>query len=397
MLRGRGVRESAYRKMRRFNGQPGFDSGEFLSADIGRRSFLMRLAALPLVVKSGAGLSASGLAQELPTFSPNTPYSRAFNFASLKGWLTPSLQFFLRSHFGVPAASPRAVTISGAVEHERSFGVEELSRMPGQEQVVTLECAGNGVGMGMVSNASWTGVSLNKLLRAAGVRAGAVEVVLIGADGGVEREQGDLKIDAYARGIPINKALDPNTLLAWKMNGEALPPAHGGPVRAIVPGWYGMDSVKWLKQIVVSREPFSGFYQTRRYYEMRRAGNGVVRAEIEALRVKSQIARPVRGEILHIEPVSLTGAAWSGEAEIESVRLSFDGGRTWNEAKLGAEHAPFAWRLWSYDWTPPAKGRYELAVIARDTRGREQPLERDPHILTPYADNAVERRVLEVR
>ena len=237
--------------MRRFNDQPGFDSGQFQPVNVGRRSFLVRMAGLPLIIKSGMGLTPSGLAQELPTFSPNTPYSRAFNFASLKGWLTPNPQFFLRSHFGVPridASAAWAITITGSVERQRSFGIDDLLKMPEQEQVVTLECAGNGVGMGMVSNARWAGVSLSALLAVAGVSADATEVTLVGADGGVEREQGNLKVDAYARSIPIKKALDPNTLVVWKMNGEALPPAHGGPARAIVPGWYGMDSVKWLNR-----------------------------------------------------------------------------------------------------------------------------------------------------
>jgi DMSO/TMAO reductase YedYZ molybdopterin-dependent catalytic subunit len=384
--------------MKRFDRQPGFNSGQFQLANIDRRSFLVQLAGLPMAIKSGASFLPSGLAQELPTFSPNTPYSRAFNFASLRAWLTPNQQFFLRSHFGVPRfdGSPWAVTITGLVEHERSFSVEDLLRIPAQEEVVTLECAGNGVGMGMISNARWTGVSLGRLLKAAGVRADATEVVLVGADGGIEREQGNLRIDSYARSIPISKALDPNTLVVYKMNAEELPPVHGGPLRAIVPGWFGMDSVKWLKQIIVSKEPFTGFYQAQRYYEARRAGGRIELGKIEALRVKSQIARPVKGEILHVEQVTFIGAAWSGDAEVKSVQLSFDGGRTWHEAQLGAERAPFAWRLWSYDWSPPMRGRYELAVSARDTRGREQPIERDPMILTPYANNAVERRILDV-
>ncbi|HVF89252.1 MAG TPA: sulfite oxidase [Blastocatellia bacterium] len=385
--------------MRWLDHQFDFDPGRFHGASVGRRRFLARLAGLPLALGSGSYLARSVPAQELPTFSPNSPYSRAFNFASLAGWLTPNSQFFLRSHFGAPRfdGEPWTITVSGAVERERIFRIEDLLRMPPREEVVTLECAGNGVGMGMVSNARWAGVALGTLLKAAGLKPGATEVVLVGADGGAEREEGNLQIDSYARSIPVSKALDPGTLLAYKMNGEVLPPAHGGPVRALVSGWYGMDSVKWLKRIVVGREPFAGFYQTRRYYEARRAGGGVERARIDALKVKSQIARPVKGEVLHVEPVTYKGAAWSGGAEIDRVELSFDGGRTWREAGLGAERAPFAWRLWAYEWTPPATGRYDLMVRARDTLGRQQPLERDPLILTPYTDNRIERRLLDVR
>src|SRR5262249_19744312 len=155
-------------------------------------------------------------------------------------------------------------------------------------------------------------------------------------------------------------------------------------------------SVKWLRQIVVARERFTGFYQTRRYYEARQTGSSVEQGPLHAMRVKSQIARPLRGEVLRGGPIRIQGAAWSGEAQIARVELSFDGGGTWVTARLAAESAPNAWRLWSYDWNPARDGRYEIMVRARDTSGAEQPLERDPRIVTPYANNWVERRVVEI-
>ncbi|HEX8088154.1 MAG TPA: molybdopterin-dependent oxidoreductase, partial [Blastocatellia bacterium] len=207
-------------------------------AGASRRDFLSLIIAAPVALVTSQGRSPA-LAQRPPVTSPDSPYSRAFDFASLDGWITPNPEFFVRSHFGIPklAASSWEVSVSGAVERPRTFTFDDLMKLPAQEEVVTLECAGNLVGWGGVSNARWAGASLCALLKAAGVRADAGEVILVGADGGAEREAGGVQIDAYARSIPLAKALDSATLLAFKMNGEALPPAHGGPLRAIIPGW----------------------------------------------------------------------------------------------------------------------------------------------------------------
>jgi DMSO/TMAO reductase YedYZ molybdopterin-dependent catalytic subunit len=361
-----------------------------------RRRFLAKLAAMPFAV--GIGRPAL-LAQQPPITSPNAPNSRAFNFAALKDWITANEDFFVRSHFGIPKIdrSPWVLKITGAVERERGFTMDELLKLPTQEQVVTLECAGNLVGWGGVSNARWVGVRLGDLLKAAGVSPGTKEVVLIGADGGPEREAGGITVDAFARSIPVDKAMDANTLIAYRMNGEPLPALHGGPLRAIVPGWYGMDSVKWINQIVVAREPFAGFYQTRRYYEARNILGRQVRGPLGAMRLKSQIARPISGFVLPVAATTISGAAWCGDAEIARVEVSLNGGRSWNEARLGVDRAPFAWRLWSYDWKPQTAGSYEISARAYDTRGRAQPLVRDPVILTPYANNEADRRVIEIR
>jgi DMSO/TMAO reductase YedYZ molybdopterin-dependent catalytic subunit len=364
-----------------------------------RRDFLARAVTLPAALAL-AGRSAAGHTFQDPIISStHSPNSRAFDFSTLSRWITSNEEFFIRSHFGVPAVdqSAWAVTIDGEVRERRTLTMVDITKLPATEMVVTLECAGNLVGWGGVSNARWEGVRLKTLLEAAGVKSGAVEVVLAGADGGAEREAGGIRIDAYARSIPVAKAMDGDTLLAYRMNGEPLPAPHGGPLRAVVPGWYGMDSVKWLKRISVVGEPFKGFYQSERYYEARRGASGVERGPLGPMRVKSQIARPLRRVPLKVEPTTIFGAAWSGAAEVERVLLSFDGGRSWREARLGAERAPYAWRLWSYEWTPPALGHYEIIARARDLGGREQPFVRDPLILTPYANNWVDRRSIDVR
>src|SRR5215216_2222983 len=170
-----------------------------------RRGFISFMMAAPLSLVSGVGA-----AQQPPITSPDSPYSRAFNFASLDGWITPNSEFFVRSHFGIPKLdrSPWTVSIAGAVERTRTLTMDDLMKLPAQEQVVTLECAGNLVGWGGVSNARWTGVPLGALLKAAGVRPDAKEIILVGADGGPEREAGGIQVDQYARSISLAKALD---------------------------------------------------------------------------------------------------------------------------------------------------------------------------------------------
>jgi DMSO/TMAO reductase YedYZ molybdopterin-dependent catalytic subunit len=366
---------------------------------VGRRDFIGGISRMAAGLAVSQGFAARVLlAQQPPITTPNAPFSRAFDFAALKDWITPNNEFFVRSHFGVPRVEPArwSVTISGVDGRSRVFPMDELTHLPAVEQIVTLECAGNPVGWGGVSNARWVGVRLGLLLQGINL-SGAVEVLLLGADGGSEREAGGISIDAYARSIPLAKALDSNTIVAYRMNGEVLPETHGGPLRAIVPGWYAMDSVKWVNRIIVSREPFKGFYQTDRYYEARRVNGATQRGPLGPMRLKSQFARPIQGEVLSAKPVAIAGAAWCGDAEIAAVDLSFDGGRSWTPARLADERARFAWRMWSYEWTPARAGRYEIIARARDERGRVQPLVPDPQIITPYANNRADRRAVEIR
>lgn len=358
-----------------------------------RRSFIATIVAAPFALGQKRFALGARLLQKPPVTSPASPNSRAFDFTSLSSWIIPNSEFFIRSHFGVPKieAAPWTLSISGAVENARTLTMEDILKLPAADEVVTIECAGNLVGWGGVSNARWRGVSLASLIKSLGVKSEAREVVLVGADGGIEREAGGIHVDAYARSIPLSKALDAATMLVFMMNGEPLGREHGGPLRALIPGLYGMDSVKWLKQIVVSREPFKGFYQQRRYYEARNINGVIERGPLGPLRLKSQIARPINNETIKAGARQVVGAAWCGDAEIARVELSFDRGRTWKEAKLGEDRAPFAWRLWSCDWTA-REGTHEIIARARDTRGRAQPLERDPSIITPYANNWADRR-----
>ncbi|MFO1092887.1 MAG: sulfite oxidase [Planctomycetaceae bacterium] len=324
-----------------------------------------------------------------------SPDNLEFPFATLKEWVTPTPRFFVRSHFNLPQikADEWTLRVEGHVEQPFSLGLKELLQLPAVTQTVLLECAGNGrvylqplqAGLrweqGGVSNSEWTGTPLAALLDRARVKSGAVEVILEGQDRGRigppnPPSAGEIP---FARSLPIAKATDPHTLLAWQMNGEPLTPAHGFPARAIVPGWYGMASIKWLKRIVVTDRPYDGYFQTFNYTIWTRPENGLATlTPVTDIDVKSQIARPVAYEqIAAGKPCRIFGAAWAGEPEIKSVDVSTDGGQTWSAATLEERSQPYAWRFFHFEWANPARGEHTLMCRATDARGRVQPLQRD--------------------
>jgi DMSO/TMAO reductase YedYZ molybdopterin-dependent catalytic subunit len=254
-----------------------------------------------------------------------------------------------------------------------------------------MECAGNGRVFlepqrdgaqweaGAVGNAEWTGVPLADLLARAGVRDGVREVILQGADEGEIKEppRPAGKIH-FARSLPLDKANN-DVLIALRMNGEKLAPAHGFPARAIVPGWYGMAAVKWLTEIVATSEPFQGYYQTIDYAYWESGPASPVLTPVREMRVKSQIARPEYAESVPAgQPYRVHGAAWTGGALVAKVEVSTDGGTTWNDARLLGEPVPDAWRLWEYEWDVPAiPGKAVLMARATDSAGRMQPAQHD--------------------
>jgi DMSO/TMAO reductase YedYZ molybdopterin-dependent catalytic subunit len=164
------------------------------------------------------------------------------------------------------------------------------------------------------------------------------------------------------------------------MNGKDLPAEHGFPVRAIVPGWYAMASVKWLQRIIVSDEQFAGYYQTLDYAYWKRQGDIAELTPLAEMHVKAEIAKPAQGETVPANSsIRVHGAAWTSDGEITKVELSTDGGSTWNEANLLGESKPNAWRLWEFNWkTPSVPGKQTLVVRATDSRGQMQPVLRDP-------------------
>ena len=315
-------------------------------------------------------------------------------FSLLDNVITPDKRFYVRNHFPVPAIDPGSyrLRIEGAVETPLELTLEDLRAMTGRTVLASLECGGNGRRFlnpavhgvpwesGAISAAEWTGVPLATLLEKAGVRPDTVEIVLEGADGGdIKNPHSPVGTVRFARSLPLTKAQNPYTLLAYHMNGKDLPPAQGFPLRAVVPGWYAVASIKWLTRIVAVNRPFQGFYQTvdYAYWEMR--DNLPNRIPLGEMRVKAMIARPAPQESVPCDvPCRIFGAAWTGgDAQIHRVEISADGGATWEAAHLLGKSQPYVWRLWEKIWLPPRPGRYSLMARATDTQGRVQPMERD--------------------
>jgi DMSO/TMAO reductase YedYZ molybdopterin-dependent catalytic subunit len=335
----------------------------------------------------------------LPNLDPITPEGlivRAQNplnlempFEKLNGFITPNELFYVRSHFPIPeiAAKNWRLKIEGEVESPFELNYDDLLKMPLHTLGATLECAGNnrdfldpkvkGVqwGLGAVGNASWTGPLLSALLQKARIKSSAVEVILEGADEGeIESPPKPSGKIRYARSVPIEKAMK-DVVLAHTMNGEALSATHGFPLRAIVPGWYAMASVKWLERIIVTNEPFAGYYQSIDYTFWDRTADGLPTLKpLAENQIKAEIARPERGEIVPANAdYRIHGAAWSSEAEITTVEISTDGGKTWVAAQLGRDSVENSWRLWECNWkTPATPGPCTLMARAADSQGRTQ-------------------------
>jgi DMSO/TMAO reductase YedYZ molybdopterin-dependent catalytic subunit len=221
---------------------------------------------------------------------------------------------------------------------------------------------------------------LAALLARAGVRDQAVDVILEGADGGeVKDEPKPAGFVPFARGLPLKKARQPEILLAHRMNGAVLPEDHGFPVRAVVPGWYGVASIKWLTRILVTDRPFHGFYQSIDYSYFERRNGLPALVPITELEVKAQVARPVANERVPADKdYRIHGAAWTGESEVAKVEVSTDGGQTWAAAKFLGKPVAYSWRLWEFNWRAPPPGRHTVMARATDQRGRTQPMRRDP-------------------
>lgn len=320
-------------------------------------------------------------------------------------YLTPADLFYVRSHFDTPTldASTYRLRIAGAVANPRSFTLQELRDMPSETRVATLECAGNGRALlvprvrgvqwelGAVGNAEWTGVSLAALLDRVGLRDDAREIVFEGADRGKPNDpQAPADPISFARSISRAKALRGNVLIAYQMNGHDLPLDHGYPVRAIVPGHYGMASVKWLTRIEASETPFRGYWQTTDYAFWVQSKGKRVRQALAEMELKSEIIRPRSLETLEPnELYTVTGIAWAGDTEVARVGVSTDGGGSWEEATFLDPAQQYAWRRWTFDWrTPPTSGRYSLLSRAYGTDGSVQPDARDPRY-GPYVINHV--------
>lgn len=321
------------------------------------------------------------------------PFNAESPLEALSGVVPPSELHFVRSHFPFPD-HPGTLTIGGEVRHPTVHSLDVLRDRAVSTVVTTLECAGNGRAfldppapgepwrLGAVGTAEWTGVMLRDLLAEAGVGERAVEILFRGADSGEPAGLG--RTIAYERSLRLPVPAD--VIVALEMNGRPLPREHGAPFRLIVPGWYGMASVKWLTEIVAIATPFRGFYQADRYV--------IDGAPLNEIAPRALIVAPADGARVLAGPSTIHGYAWSGRTTVERVEVSTDGGATWTVAPLG--HAVGrAWRTWELAWNPQELGPTTLLARATNADGERQPLDQVRNALG-YGNNAAQPVIVEV-
>lgn len=325
--------------------------------------------------------------------------------ALLGGVVMPNARFYVRNHFQIPDLDSTAfrLAVGGLVERPLRLSLQDLHNMRSQTLIVTLECAGNGRmlfdppiegekwRLGAVSTAEWTGVPLVEILDRAGVRTAAQEVLFRGADGGtVDGSAGPIR---FERSLLVDQARE-DVLLAYAMNGEPLPVQHGHPLRLIVPGWYAVASVKWLTDIELLDRPFTGHYQTEKYwYQWERDGR-TFREPVTLQRVRALITEPAPGQEVPHGEVAIRGVAWSGAAPIARVEVSMDEGG-WQEARLVGERKRHSWQWWEVITRLGEPGPVTLRARATDLAGRTQP-ERAEWNMLGYGNNAVQRLAIRV-
>jgi len=379
-----------------------------------RRAFLKHISSAALAARAIPPLLTWALPQGQAVDFPGEDgmILRSFRFVDLETpveyfntWLTPVAHFFVRNHMYEPTqldAKEWRLSVGGEVEKPLTLSLAELSKIETHSVVNTLECAGNGRslhrpqvpgiqwGKGAVGTARFSGPRLRDVLQHAGVKSTGKHLMFRGLD------EVPGKVPPFIRSIPLEKALDADTLLATHMNGLPLTKHHGFPARALVPGWIGAASCKWLTEIKVLEAEFAGNFMSPAYRlpnQPVKPGEAIKPEDthpVTALSVKSVISGPGDGSTLKTGQVTVRGAAWAGEADIAKVEISTDEGITWSPAKLGHEQARYAWRLWSYDWKAAKPGDYTILSRATDSLGRTQP---DTPVWNPsgYLYNAIDQ------
>ena len=312
--------------------------------------------------------------------------NRGMPLEALRYDITPTGLHYLLVHFDIPAvdAATWRLRVDGLVERPLELSLDDLRRRPRRTIPVTLECAGNGRArlqprplsnpwlLEAIGTAEWTGTPLGPLLEEAGIRSDAVELVFTGADRGV---QGGIEQD-YQRSLSIPEARRPEVLLVDEMNGQPLQPQHGFPLRLIVPGWYGMTSVKWLGRIEAVSQPFEGYQQARTYRFKTDADDPGI--PVSRIRVRALMSPPgipdffTRRRLADAGRVAIRGRAWGGRAPIGRVEVGIDG--QWSDASLEEPVGEWAWRGWSFDWDA-SPGDHEVACRATDADGDVQPID----------------------
>jgi DMSO/TMAO reductase YedYZ molybdopterin-dependent catalytic subunit len=347
---------------------------------LSRRQLALRFASLPAwrALETARAMLAQAPALEVGTFEP----------PSLGTLLTSNDDFFVRSHFSVPRFAPHSwrLKVTGCIRSGFDLRYEDLMRLQRHKLMVTIECAGNGAGMGEVGTGTWTGISLAALLKEAGLPVGAKQIRLVGADCGIDDPSRPAV--TYMRSIPLQKALHQDTLLAFRMNDGPLSAEHGYPLRALVPGWYGMDCVKWLVRVEVLDHEDESYFMTERYVATRLQAVGSERLTITGMRVKAVIVQPRDGEVRASGVCTVSGFAWAGENKVAQVELSLNGGRDWTLAALTENAHPYCWVPWKYIWAPKGVGTFDIVARATDNHGNVQPENQDPARIDSYELNS---------
>jgi DMSO/TMAO reductase YedYZ molybdopterin-dependent catalytic subunit len=312
------------------------------------------------------------------------PDNQEFPMLSLSSRITPENLFYIRNHFPYPNVDMRSwrLCIKGCVNREIYFRYDDLLKMPLVTLPVTLECAGDKRALfhpkargeqwelGAISHAVWTGVRLVDLLYLAEIQMNAHEVIFEGMDKGVRTDMPG--VFSYIRSLPLEQALNPDTIIAFYMNGKPLPYRHGYPARLIVPGWYGMASVKWLHRITVTEDHFQGPFQVVDYVYNRNPLTSTSLEPVTTIRLNSTIAQPSDQEVLAKGENWILGTALSGEAPVVLVEISTDNGVTWLPTSWLEPQEPYSWRRWCWKWTVADSGTYNIKVRGSDAAGSIQ-------------------------
>ena len=369
---------------------------------ISRRRLLFSSAALLLARPAG---SAENSALKPIELSPR-PTDLEMPVQGLIDQITPIESFFVRCHTYTPQVklSDWKLTIAGLVEKPLTLTLEDLKKLPRAELESVLECAGNGRSFyephlpgaqwkfGGVGNARWSGVRLRDVLRTAGLKPAATQLLLDGADVPLG------KMPDFQRTLAVGKALDPDTLLAWEMNGQPLTAEHGFPLRVVAAGWAGDSWVKWLQHVEAIDREFDGYWMKTAYRHPSHpvAPGAAVDAKdmipVTDLNVKSVIATPVDWAKPGL--VAIAGVAWSNGSPVAKVDVSVDGGESWKPAKLSGSAAKYGFRKWTYAWKA-AQGRHTLIARATDAAGRTQPMQEEWNP-SGYLWNVAQPRSVEI-
>lgn len=379
---------------------------------VSRRDVLQGLFAAGVAFEC-SGLCMPALAQgeevvpftDFPAdFNPTpTPITRRFDTRTLSRFITGDGEFFTIQHYGQPDVDPASfrLRLTGLIGRPLDFSLAELMKRRRIEQVVGFECSGNNNVRGnpLVGNARWGGVALAPLLKEAGVTESGREVVFFGADTGTEEVvhggQGARVEQHFGRSLSLDDATRPEVMLAYEMNGKPLPRAYGGPLRLVVPGWYGVANVKWLDHVHVQDTRFMGRFMARDYVTLRaeQLGGRQVWNEtsVARMRLKSMVARVTRvGDMF-----SATGFALNDGTPLKGIEVRVDDG-PWGPAALHKENTRYSWKLFTYQWKGLAPGEHTLVSRATDVRGQTQPEDEDPLKKTRWENHSLYLRRIKV-